>query len=75
MEILIECFLIGLISIICCQITYFIAKKNKKYYKQDLILCFLFGFLLHYLIRSNNITDLYCKKVCYGDKCIMICNK
>ena len=48
-------------------------KVNKNYYRQSLILCFLFRYLLHYIIKDNNIDNLYCKKVCYNNECFMVC--
>ena len=75
MNILIECLLIGLITVICCDLVYKILDKKKtKIYKQNLLFSFILGFLLHYLIKDNNLTEIYCKKVCYGDKCITVCN-
>jgi len=75
-----ECLIIGLISIICCHFLYhyiYTKQKNKKtnnkYYKHYLLLSFLFGYLLHYIMKNNNIEDIYCKKVCYGDECFLIC--
>ena len=77
MDTLNECLIIGLICMFCCHYLYQILNKknkNKKnYYRQSLILCFIFGYLLHYMIKENNIENLYCKKVCYGDECFMVC--
>lgn len=77
MNIYLECLIIGLISAICCIISYNIIyrddKKKLKYNKSNIILCFIIGFLIHYIIRKNKLTELYCKKVCYGDKCFMSC--
>ena len=78
MNILNECLIIGLICVICCHYLYqILADKNnktkKKSYKQSLILCFVFGCLLHYMIKDNNIEDLYCKKICYNNECFMVC--
>ncbi len=77
MNILNECLIIGLICVICCHYLYqILADKNnktKKSYKQSLILCFVFGCLLHYMIKENNIEGLYCKKVCYNNECFMVC--
>lgn len=48
---------------------------NKKYKKVRIIMItsFFIGALVHYLIRKMNLTDMYCKKVCYGNKCYMVC--
>jgi hypothetical protein len=77
MDTLNECLIIGLICMICCHYLFVILNnknsKKKNYYRQCLILCFLFGCLLHYIIKENNIDDLYCRKVCYNDECFMVC--
>ena len=77
MNIYLECLIIGLISAICCIISYNIIyrddKKKLTYNKANIILCFIVGFLIHFIIRKNKLTELYCKKVCYGDKCFMSC--
>lgn len=78
-NIIIECILIGILSALCCLISYNIIYKtnNKKKYIipkiNIIIMCFILGASIHYLIKKNNITDLYCKKVCYGDECFMVC--
>ncbi len=76
MDTLNECLIIGLICMGCCHYLYRIINNKdikKNYYKQSLILSFLFGYLLHYLIKENNIEGLYCHKVCYNDECFMVC--
>ena len=76
MNLLLECLIIGIISAISCKISYNIIykhKKKSKYYKSNIILCFICGCLIHFFIKKNKIDDLYCKKVCYNDDCYMIC--
>ena len=78
MNIYLECLLIGLISTICCHLSYHLIndknkKINKSLYTNNIILCFIIGALLHYLIKKNNICDMYCRKVCYNDECFMVC--
>jgi hypothetical protein len=85
MRIEIECSIIGLISALCCMISYKIvygstkskySKKNIFHYsklRNNIIMCFLMGASIHYIIRKNNLTNMYCKKVCYDDQCFMVC--
>jgi len=72
---ILECFIIGTITMIFINIIYKsnIIDKKKKYYKMNLIIGFIFSFILHYMIESNKITELYCKKVCYNDECFLVC--
>jgi hypothetical protein len=81
-NIIIECILIGILSALSCIISYNIIykthnkDKKKKYIipnKNIIMMCFILGATIHYLIKKNNITDLYCKKICYGDECFMVC--
>lgn len=76
MNIYLECLIIGLISIICNYISYKIIYNNEKKQKYNInfgILFFILGFLLHYIIKKNRLTEFYCKKICYGDKCFLSC--
>ena len=74
MDILFECLFIGLVCSLCCHLTYNILEKKKKdKYKKNIIICFLFGCVLHYLIKDNNLTEMYCRKICYGNRCITVC--
>jgi hypothetical protein len=73
MNTLYECFLVGFICMIIYNYMYIRINKKNKRNRYCSLLCFLFGFLLHYLIKNNNLTDLYCKKVCYNDECFMVC--
>ncbi len=85
MNIIIECLIIGFISAICCIISYKIIYKthnlNSKNnllltqpeMRNNIIICFIIGSILHYIIKSNNLTDMYCKKVCYDDQCFLVC--
>lgn len=41
--------------------------------RNNLIMAFLFGALIHYIVEQSKLTDMYCKKVCYDDKCFMVC--
>jgi len=79
--IIIECLIIGLISAICCIISYNVINPDEKktnYFKNpktrnNIIMCFFMGMIVHYIIKESGITNFYCKKVCYGDKCFMVC--
>lgn len=88
MHIELECLIIGLISSLCCIISYKIiygttkskySEKNMFHYlnysklRNCIILCFIMGAMLHYFIRKINLMDMYCKKVCYDNECYMIC--
>jgi uncharacterized membrane protein YjjP (DUF1212 family) len=74
MDTLSECLLVGIISAI---LYYYMTRLNNKKYKNkfnfNLVISFVFGFMLHYIIRVYRLNDLYCKKVCYNDECFMIC--
>jgi len=85
MDLKIECILMGLIAVVCC-IIYNNTIYNKPYTKDtilfyvkekqyicNIIASFMIGFLIHYLYKKNNISEMYCKKVCYGDECFMVC--
>jgi len=80
MDLRIECILIGLITVVCYIICYNITldnksikdKKNKQYYF-NIIMSFIIGYFIHYLYKKNNINEMYCKKICYGDECFMVC--
>jgi hypothetical protein len=83
-----ECFIIGIVSVICCILSHNIihSKKNNfksKYFKKclndknfqhNIILCFLLGALVHFLIKQSNLTNMYCRKICYDDKCWLVCD-
>jgi hypothetical protein len=74
METLSECLLIGIITAILYHYTIRLIKKNnKKINKFNIVMSFIFGFILHYFIKVYRLNDLYCKKVCYNDECFMIC--
>ena len=80
-----ECIFIGIISVICCIFSYKIIytdkelerhkKINKNIYMNSIIISFIFGVIVHYIIKSNNLDNIYCKKICYNDKCFLVCNK
>ena len=84
MDLKIECILMGLLAIVCSIIYNNIdsdkqSSKNKKSSKNNqyyfnIIISFIIGFLIHYLYTKNNINEMYCKKVCYGDECFMVCS-
>jgi len=87
MRVEIECLLIGLISALCCMVSYKIvygsikSKKSDKnnFYlnnqnlRNNIIFSFLIGAFVHYIVKKSNLTDMYCKKVCYDDQCFMVC--
>jgi hypothetical protein len=89
MRIELECVFVGLIAALCCVVSYKIIHssnliKNKKRksllaflntstVRNNILMCFVLGALIHYVIRESNITDMYCKKVCYDDQCFMVC--
>jgi hypothetical protein len=94
MRLYIECIMVGIVSAICCVISYQIIYYNKlnsnrqtkliniKLYRKfikdqtirnNIIGSFCIGALIHYLISKSNLTNMYCKKVCYDDKCFMVC--
>lgn len=97
-KIILECLIVGLISSICCLISYKIIyySYNKdendinNYHLTDIndyvmfikmresrnniIMCFILGALVHYIVKQSHLTELYCRKVCYDDKCFMVCN-
>ena len=73
-----ECILMGIVSVICYIISYKIIYNKKlnirnKEVKNNIMLCFVMGILIHYIIKKTNLTDLYCKKICYDGECFMIC--
>jgi magnesium-transporting ATPase (P-type) len=87
-KIIVECLIIGLISSICCLISYkIIYYKSYNLYNYDdfliflkiresrnnIIICFIVGALVHYCVKQSHLTELYCKKVCYDDNCFMVC--
>jgi hypothetical protein len=90
----IECLIIGLISALCCMISYKIIygstisksktkskTKSKNIFfflkyqnlRNNIIFCFLLGAIIHYIIKKNDLTNMYCKKVCYDNQCFMVC--
>lgn len=89
MNIHLECILMGLFSASICVISYITLfndneNGNKKYktvydlfndneMRYNMVIYFIFGYIIHYLIKKNNLTDMYCTKVCYDDKCFMVC--
>jgi magnesium-transporting ATPase (P-type) len=97
-KIIIECLIIGIITSICCLISYKIIyySHNKdvnginNYHltnindyimflkiresRNNILMSFVFGALVHYIIKQSHLTELYCKKVCYDDKCFIVCN-
>jgi hypothetical protein len=96
MSIILECLIAGIMSAICCIISYKIIYKThnktsstkvfgnlqnannnlsieQPEIRNNIIMCFVIGSFIHYIIKSNNITDMYCKKVCYDDKCFLVC--
>jgi hypothetical protein len=89
MKLIIECLIIGTISAICYTLSYKITNINndddiynlKSYIRylnninirNNIILCFIMGALIHYIIKKSNLTSLYCKKVCYDDVCLIVC--
>ncbi len=74
MDTLSECLLVGLISAILYYYVGRLVKRGKKNInKFNLVISFIFGFMLHYLIIVYRLNDLYCKKVCYNEECFMVC--
>jgi hypothetical protein len=85
MNIHLECILMGLFSASICVISYVtLFNENKKYktvydlfnddeMRYNMVIYFIFGYLVHYLIKKNRLTDMYCTKVCYDDQCFMVC--
>ena len=94
MRLYIECSIIGLVSAICCLISYQIIYYNKinksrqtkiidlrlynkflndRTIRNNIIMSFIMGALLHYLISKSDLNNMYCKKVCYDDKCFIVC--
>ena len=88
MRVELECLIIGLISALCCMISYKIVygSANSKYSDKDIFfyirhpklrrnifLCFILGAFIHYIVKISNLTNMYCKKVCYDDQCFMVC--
>ena len=74
-----ECIFIGIISVLCCIISMKIIQiKNKKNNSSSkvrnyMILSFLGGFFIHYIVKKVDLPNIYCKKVCYDDKCFYVC--
>jgi hypothetical protein len=85
MKTIIEYLIIGLVSSICCILSHSVIysnhKKNYSYVdylkysktRNNIIMCFFVGVLIHYIIKTSDITSMYCKKVCYDDKCFIVC--
>lgn len=86
-QIIFQCFIIGIISVICCILShsiiyskqYFKLKYLKKCFNDknlqyNIILCFFLGALVHFLVKQSNLTNMYCKKICYDDKCWLVCD-
>jgi len=42
--------------------------------RNNIIACFFLGALVHYIIKQGHLTEMYCRKVCYDDKCFMVCD-
>lgn len=86
-----ECILIGTITsilgnlILELLIKYndnFNTNENLKFtlktYKNDMIVqvsLFLTGIFLHLLLEYIGLNNWYCEKVCYKDKCKLVCVK
>ncbi len=74
-----ECVFIGILSVLCCIIALRIIDdktKNKtddKKKKQYMILSFVIGSVIHYIVKKTDLPSIYCKKVCYGPQCFYVC--
>jgi hypothetical protein len=82
MRLIIECLIVGLITSICYILSYNLiynlnnsTSSNFKYksIKNKIIICFFCGAIMHYIIKINNLTDIYCRKLCYDNQCFMVC--
>lgn len=78
MHILVECSIIGIISAISSMISYKIIYNNTKEKERPpifnkIILSFIIGFVIHYIVKKSDLTNIYCKKICYNDECFMVC--
>ena len=88
MRVEIECLIIGSLSALCCMISYKIvySSTKSKYsntnlfqlmkcskIRNNIIMCFIFGSLIHYIVKISNLSNMYCKKVCYDNQCFMVC--
>jgi len=49
---------------------FFLKIRESRNY---IIMSFIFGALIHYIIKQSHLTELYCRKVCYDNKCFMVC--
>lgn len=74
-----ECIIIGIISVLCCIISMqIIQRKNKKKNNSKniinyMIISFIIGVFIHYIIKKIDLPNMYCKKVCYDDQCYYVC--
>ena len=94
---IVECLVVGLISSICCLLSYkiiyysynkigdindyhlddikdYIRFLKMRESRNNILMCFILGALVHYIVKQSHLTEMYCRKVCYDDKCFMVCN-
>jgi len=90
MFIIIQCILIGFVSMLLCLIASFMISNEKitlndtidivrspKYsiLRRNLIISFIIGAIAHYVIVKCNLTGLYCQKQCLDNICYDVCIK
>ena len=71
---LIECSIIGIIATIIYVVSLKLIDKQKPINKMWMIISFICGATLHYIINKTRMTDIYCHKICYGDNCLYVCH-
>ena len=78
MHLYLQSFIIGLISALACHFIQIkllhIKKKHNTAYKMNILISFICGALIHHIVIKSNLESLYCRKICYDDKCIIVCN-
>jgi prolipoprotein diacylglyceryltransferase len=82
MHIYLEYGIIAIVTAIASYIAYKVIYNDdkQKETKQDhtkilviIIISSIIGVIGHLIIKKTNIDEMYCRKVCYGNKCMLVC--
>lgn len=84
----IEYMIIGLISVFLYYAACEIIKRTTKLDLKDdvmiklsinmqtnMVIVFAMSIVIYHVIKKNDVPNMYCRKLCYDDKCFMVCSK